>query len=274
MPLPDVTPIHDAVSPDRELRLGVEIEIPLRPEEVKPLTAMGVPSDDEKYRSIELGHAEGGEMTYERIGKHEYGIEARTPPGGVPYYDIPEWYEHSIEEIEDKFGREMEPVGFYGDTTAGLHTHISPLTGFQARKLYELSCEPWMHVFTGSSIASRTPSGENTELFPVFRGGNRYTKYCQLSFNQTYNSVVASCDGAGHYEWRLPEPMHAEQFDLIVEFIARFMNDIDDAAEWAKSIVHRGDNRLTAVKRAQAIDESVSSGDFQTEATRLLDQVS
>lgn len=258
MSLPNLSHQHPEASPEREVRLGVELEIPLRPEGVKPFTAVGQPSDDDRYKSIQLGHARGGQMTYERIGDREYGIEARSPSGGVPYYDIADWYEHSVEEIEDKFGREMEPVGFYGDTTAGLHIHLSPLTEEQARSFYHVSQEPWMKVFCGASLANRDHDGGEVCLFPVSRSdGKRGTNYCEDSFDKWHHSCVNKHrkGGVGHYEWRLPEPMGPDHFDLLVEFIVRFLDNENQAVEWAENVVREGDDRLTSVKRAKSIGQ-------------------
>jgi hypothetical protein len=98
-----------------------------------------------------------------------------------------------------------------------------------------------MQVFACSSIT------ENT--YQVFRDN-----YCRVGeYDSGRYSVVHSCPGSGHYEWRLPEPMTDEHFHLLMEFLDEFMMDEESAIEWAKSLVHDGDERLTSVKRAKEV---------------------
>lgn len=95
-------------------------------------------------------------------------------------------------------------------------------------------------------------------LFPVSRSdGKRGTNYCEDSFDKWHHSCVNKHrkGGVGHYEWRLPEPMGPDHFELLVEFIIRFLDNENRAVEWAENIVREGDDRLTSVKRAKSIGE-------------------
>lgn len=261
MKLPSVEHDHPEASANREVRFGAEIEVPLRPEDAKPLTSVGERSDDREFRDLSLDLP--GQLTHEWIGgsflDKEYGLEARSRDGGVPYYELPEWYRGAIAEIEEKTRRKMEPTGFFGTTTAGVHVHISPITEDQARELWELSGEPWMQVFASTSLAERDIDGSDVDYYPVLRAGRDDRHIKTDKFDCKHDSVVNKHrkGGVGHYEWRLPEPMPPEHFDLIVEFLVRFMDDTDEAAEWAENLVRSGDRRLTAFKRADAIEKEI-----------------
>ena len=136
-----------------------------------------------------------------------------------------------------------EPCGLLSGrgSTAGLHIHFSQATNSQARRLAQVSRQPWMQVFACSSIT------ENNHK--VFRDN-----YCRIDdYDAGRYSVVHSCAGSGHYEWRLPEPMTHEHFHLLMEFLDEFMVDQENAIRWAKSLVNDGDDRLTSVKRAKEV---------------------
>lgn len=151
------------------------------------------------------------------------------------------WYEDVLRDL-NTFDVH-EPCGLLSGrgSTAGLHIHFSHATNSQARRLAQVSRQPWMQVFACSSIT------ENNHK--VFRDN-----YCRIDeYDAGRYSVVHSCAGSGHYEWRLPEPMTHRHFNLLMEFLDRFMIDEEDAIEWAKSIVHDGDDRLTSVKRAKEV---------------------
>lgn len=262
--LPSVTHDHPDASDNRGIRLGVEIEVPFRPRGAEPMTAMGVPSNDKSLHDTELSHPLGGELTHEWIGGQVVdkvrGLEARTPDGGVPYYDLTDWYRCTVKEVEELAGRRMEPAGFFGKTTAGLHVHASPLTYDQAERLWELSQQPWMHVFAGTTIAGKDADGNDVSVFPVVRSGWKDRHLKIEDFDKRHDSCVNKHrkGGTGHYEWRVPEPMPPEHFELVVEFLVRFCDDADSAASWAKSLVQEGDRRITAFQRADALDKPIS----------------
>lgn len=264
--LPQVTHNHPKASENREVRFGVEIEIPFRPPGAKPLVSMGEASDTEVHDGVMLSHPHGGEITHEWIGGpmvdgREDGLEARTPDGGIPYYDLANWYRESIEEIQEITQRNLEPTGFFGDTTAGLHTHISPMTEDQAQRLWEVSQEPFMQVFCGTSIAGRDANGNDIGNYPVVRSGWKARHLKIDDFARGHDSVVNKHrkGGTGHYEWRLPEPTLPDHFDMIVEFLVRFMDDADDGIEWARSRVQEGDRRIVSFQRADALDKDITA---------------
>lgn len=262
----------------RDFKMGAEIEFPTRREGSEPLTSVGV-LREEVAREMDgaIEHSLGGEVTSERIGSLTHGTELRTPDGGIPYRDLPEWYRLTIEEVEERTPYDFEPVGITEGTTAGVHVHVSPITIEQAEKLWELSQEPWIHVFASTSIANDR-NGRDVDFYPVLRSGDGtsgsgFSNYCQLEgFDTNHSSAVNAhrSGGVGHYEWRIPEPMHPENFDLIVKFIAKFMNDPEEAKRWARSLVLQADSRLTSVKRGKAVGLDSIASERDTEATELL----
>lgn len=271
---------------DIDLLLGVELEVPFKPEGHPKGVAKGEPSEIESLEDNEL-HApqEGGEITHELICTNysfqsggascsEYGLEARTPDGGIHYRAIGDWYEATYREIEERFGREIEPTGFYGNGTAGLHTHLSPITEEKADDLFEASKEPFMQVFCSASVAAFTSDGNPDADIPVTRPA-----HCQLPEKRKDNHDCCvnkhRSGGDGHYEWRLPEPMYPDHFRLLVEFIARFVRDTDDGLSFARRLVTEGDERLTAIRRFKKIEpELPDTFQARSETAELLRTVS
>jgi len=247
---------------DINLRLGVELEVPFTPKGAPKGVAKGEPSAIGAVEDNELHEPyEGGEITHELICTNyalrscgadtsEHGLEARTPDGGINYRAIGDWYEATYREIEDRFGREIEPTGFYGDGTAGLHTHLSPIDERIADELFRFSKEPEAKVFACSSIAAFTSDGEFDP-----DGGVKRPGHCEMPATRQDNHDCCvnkhRSGGGGHFEWRLPEPMYPDHFRLLVDFIARFVRNPDEGKRFARDLVAEGDERLTAVRRAK-----------------------
>jgi hypothetical protein len=159
--------------------------------------------------------------------------------------DAPHWYADAIDHIEAEYGVEHQPTGLMEHgSTAGLHIHLSELSNWKARELYELSQTPWAKVLFCSSIAT----GTDAVAWPVFRGG----RHCRMEYGGSRYSVVNS-RGRGHYEWRLPEPMSREHLEVLVRFLRLFEQDTEEAIRYAQEILDDADERITAVKRAEAV---------------------
>lgn len=255
-----------------EVSIGVELEYPAKKEGQEKFLGIGEAVDfSTRYPGREINHHLGGEITHERIGGSVHGMEIRTGNGGLPFDDIKSWYRSVLHEIEQETGRTMEPVGVMGETTAGLHIHISPLSEVQAERLFEFSKQPWMWVFASTTVANNNAYKADT-CAPVLRSrmeDNLYTDYCQLEFNNRHSSVVNSRRD-GRYEWRLPEPMTTEHFELLMDFIKKFILNAGDAQRWVRELVRNGDRRLTAVRRAKKVGIDELMANPQTEATRHL----
>jgi hypothetical protein len=261
-------------SKEMGLMMGVEIEVPITPDEVEKGIEKGKPSDGFDVTDQTLHEPfEGGSVNSELIccdyfggrdygaDTREHGIEARTPDGGIHYRAIGDWYEAAWNELEERFGP-IEPTGYYGGGTAGLHTHVSPITEEQANALYEFSKTAHAKVFCCTSVAR--------DDCDVLRPGH-------CDFPEERDEYHDCCvnkhrsGGEGHYEWRLPEPMYPDHFRLLVEFIARFMRDTSDGMEFARRLVMDGDERITSIRRARKC--GISDVPADNEAARLLKTV-
>lgn len=258
-----------------EIRAGVEIEYPL---------STGVKFQSSGGDSRRVGHEMegiiehdlGGEVTTERIGGRDRGTELRTSDGGIPFEYIEEWYVGVLDEVNERTGHEMEPTGLYESTSAGIHFHLSPISESKAKDLYRLSQEPWMHVFCCSSLAKTNARNQPFDKYPVMRSGDGgVSNYCRMDFSRGHSSVVNQRGRSRdmHYAWRLPEPMTREHFGLLVEFVARFIEDVDGAAEWAHDLVMSGDERLTSIQRANAIGADILVSPDKNEVTNLLAEI-
>lgn len=262
---------------DIELMLGVELEVPFKPEGHPKGVAKGVPSEVGSLDDNELHEPqEGGEITHELIATKpscEHGLEARTPDGGIHYRAIGDWYAAAYREIEERFEREIEPTGFYGNGTAGLHTHLSPISERKADELFRFSKTAEAQVFCSASVAAFTSDGNPECDVPVTRPA-----HCQMPDSRRNNHDCCvnkhRSGGEGHYEWRLPEPMYPDHFRLLVDFIARFMRNPDDGKQFVRELVMEGDERLTAIRRFKKIEtELPEQFHARSEAAELLTTV-
>lgn len=228
------------MSISNNLTVGVEVEYPVSQEHHPTMSRPAFGSFD-LHSDLErdFGHRlhNGGEITYDGT----VGLEVVSDRLDVDR--AAQWYGETLYEVS-KY-KSHEPTGSLTGrgSTAGLHIHLSELSPEKARELARISREPFMQVFACTSLTeNRTMS--------LFRGDN----YCYIDeFDSGRYSVVHSCAGTGHWEWRLPEPMTEEHFALLMEFLSRFKDDTADAARWVRELVEAGDDRLTSVKRAKAI---------------------
>lgn len=229
---------------ETDLRLGVEIEYPKVDDGERLVNRGGSTSSLQTH--LNTVDAPDARPVYDAT----VGLEIVSEP--LPPEDVPSWYAGVVNTIEENHKREYQPVGLMrGGNTAGTHVHVSPLTQDEAVELAELSSEPWLQVLFCSSIAKNADSGEIT--WPVFRGG----RYCQLHYadgsrGDDHYAVVNRC-GHDHYEWRLPEPMVKEHVEILVNFLALFKQDTELAIEYAQEKLDDGDDRITSVRRAEAI---------------------
>jgi len=226
---------------NNSLDVGIELEYPTVAGNERSATFTNRASDScDMYDAVDadyMGWPQGGSITYDGT----VGLELTSPQ--ISIQEAPSWYEDSLYELEKYEAH--EPTGMMTNgsrgSTAGLHIHMSELSEEQARMLAEISAEPYMQVFACSTVTDQDRA--------VFRDN-----YCNISeFDRQRYSVVHSCRGSGHWEWRMPEPMTAEHFGLLMEFLDRFSKDMHDAAQWAKGLVESGDDRLTAIRRADAL---------------------
>lgn len=248
-------------TPD-DLIVGPEVEYPVAQGDSTSFTQPADDSNDfksEYQREHDTAWAAGGSLVYDGT----VGAEI-SPRSGIPTGRARDWYRETIEYAED-FGYPHEPVGriHQGGSTAGLHIHLSPISEEQARRLFDMSREPWMKVFVCSSLHEEYSSSR--PYYKVFR-----YNYC--SFGDGFgdgNAVRPRASRNGHYEWRVPEPMTVEHFDLVMEFLERFVRDADDAREWAVGLVEDADERITAIKRAREIGLTDEQFESDEEATIL-----
>lgn len=247
---------------DEPLRVGIELEFPVRADD-RPLTnyaETGVTREEVRdhtdgNRKFDL-ESVGGTCTHEgfMLGGPS-GLEARTPHGGLPVDEIPAWYELTIEELESRFDVEFEPCGLLREgehtiATVGLHTHLSPLTYDEAQRLYELSRQSWFQVFCGSSV-TRTEAPVTRE---PYAGSN-----LRMEMGHGKGPVIGRRSDA-HYEWRLPEPMLPENLELLCQFLDRFVEDFQNAENFAREYVEGGSDSVTSIRRAREVGGVTTDG--------------
>lgn len=201
--------------------------------------------DGEEY---ELGGYVGGDPT---VGTEIVSGPEPGQTGGISTERARTWYRDSIDIASGEHGFAHEPCGRIdkGSSTAGLHLHLSPLSIEQAQDLYRLCEEPWFKVFVCSSITD----DEDQPYLNVFR--NAYVNFNGLERGH-HGAVNFVNPDEGHWEWRLPEPMTEDHFDLLMEFLDRWRDNRTAGREWARDLVMDGDDRITAYQRLDAINFS------------------
>lgn len=223
---------------DSNLRMGIEVEYPGRSPGDELYVARGRGTSGLADQIRTWPSSIGGRATYDGTVGLEV-VSDRLHPA-----DAPQWYEATIEHVTEEWDTAYQPVGLMrSGSTAGMHIHLSPLSSDQARRLYDISQEPWAKVLFCSSIAN---SGDSAS-WPVFRGG----RYCRMNYSNNRYSCV-NHRGGDHYEWRLPEPVALGHMEIIVKFLRIFEDSPDEAVRYAQAILDEGDDRITAIKRAEA----------------------
>lgn len=224
--------------------IGVEVEL-ADSKENRPTYRL--PGENSEYVLNEhrdgLGNWHNATVTYDGT----VGTEIVMPqPRDIN--DSPErWFDSVLNEAREAHGLTYEPCGLIdGGNSVGLHIHLSPLTDQQAQDLFRASQTDWMKVFACSSLTD--------DDHRVFRS----TRYCDtdggIYDGNRYTAVREVNSMEDHYEWRLPEPVDREHFELLMEYLRRFSKSPSDANEWAKGLVEDADDRLVSIKRANEIE--------------------
>ena len=253
-----------ATNLDSNLQIGLEVEYPISDGE--QMVGRGEPSNGLLDRIHNWPSEIGGRAVYDGT------VGTEVVSDVLDIEDAESWYGSTIEHIEVEYGDRFEPTGLMTDgSTAGLHVHISEISRSTAQDLADISSEPWAQILFCSSIA-RNSNG--SLQWPVFRGG----RYCDLQFGSGHYHVVNE-RGGGHYEWRLPEPVLPEHVGIIMRFLDLFVQDRDSAIDYAQEMLDDVDNRITAIRRAEAvgmdIDErpTVARERFESDPESFYDEV-
>jgi hypothetical protein len=223
---------------DSDLTIGIEVEYPGMSRGDEKFVNRGESTND--LSDIPWPGTIGGRAVYDGT----VGLEVVSDR--LQLADATNWYKDVIEHVEEEHNRKHQPVGLMkGSSTAGLHIHLSSLSRSQARELYEISQTPWAKVLFCSSIAMDNESA----TWPVFRGGS----YCRMNFDSSGRYDCINSRGNGHYEWRMPEPMIGDHMEILVKFLRLFEESPDMAREYAQEVLDDGDDRITAIRRAEAV---------------------
>jgi hypothetical protein len=233
-----------------DIKYGVELEIPKAATMENHLRQEGAPLAEGE---LPAEAPDDTEWTYEWIGGRPkvYGYEARTTTEFTDAY-IGAWYSELLAAIYQTLDTGFEPCGIHGDTTAGLHLHLSPISDDTAELLHDVSQEPWMQVLACSSIAGYDYDGNELHKYPVLRSEDSgKTDYCR--FGQRRNGCIRERSHT-HYEWRLPEPMIAPNFHHLINVVEILVRKgADDARERAEAIFEASPEDITSIRRARML---------------------
>lgn len=237
-------PVDFDTNPNRSsLEVGIELEYPRLGDNAEKYVDRGRNSNQLRREVAHVGRGDAA-PTYDGT----VGLEVVSDV--LSLSDLEGWYLDVLDYLREEHNERYQPTGLMdGGSTAGLHIHVSRLSESQARELYEMSQEPWLQVLFCTSIA--VDDGQPT--WPVFRGGS----YCRLNYDSRRYDVVNS-RGGGHYEWRLPEPMNREHIEILQEFLRAFEQSPEAAREYGQEILDEGDDRITSIRRAEAVGMDIN----------------
>lgn len=230
-----------------DLQIGIEVEYPKQSPSDELFVHRGGSTSSLQSAIDRLPRSYDASPVYDGT----VGLEIVSDP--LDLADAKNWYTDVIEYVEDEYGEYYQPVGLMKrGSTAGTHIHISSINESKAQALAELSKEPWLQVLFCSSIARN----DDSLTWPVFRGG----QYCDLHYSPTGGHyAVVNRRGSGHYEWRLPEPMVPEHMEILTKFLRAFEQSVDAAIEYGQEVLDDGDDRITAIKRAEAVGMDIET---------------
>lgn len=236
--------------------IGVELEYPVASDETEVPVSEPHTSNrlNDQYNGsyhggdeVPAGDAPNGIMTSDHVGAEIVSdvLDIHTTEPEV-------WYTETIKTAEAD-GHPFAANG-RGETSFGLHMHISSLDNDQRDFLYEMACEPWMRLFVCSSMSDSSADpwrhgGVTSRHFgPGPNGG-------QNSMLNDYSGRGQAADNSGHYEWRLPEPMLPSNFAMVMHFLRLIsLGEFEEARSYGKGRVEEADRRLTSVQQFMALD--------------------
>lgn len=159
--------------------------------------------------------------------------------------EIGHWYVDTLDLVEDEFRVPHEPCGKLERSTAGMHVHMSDLSEADAKLIQELSAQRWFQSFVCTSVAYSYKQ--------VYRGGG--TSLPDPHEPHDGRGCIHQVGrGSQHYEWRLPEPMTREHFQLFADFLTMLsQGDVRDAINYTRDLVNEADSRVTSFARAEAV---------------------
>lgn len=245
---PELTDASSGVTIDDSTELdtiGIELEYPVaETTEDIPVayscTSRNLRDEVGRQSSVPAGNAPYGTMTSDHVGAEiiSQQLDLHTTAPEV-------WYNQTINYAQE-LGYPFSPSG-HGETSFGLHMHMSDLSEEKAREMTELSREHWFRLFVCTSL--------DEESADPWRHGGLSSSDMEGRRNGFRASGIMNNYGTGHYEWRLPEPMYPEHLAMVMHFLRLVESDgVDAARDYAYDAVHSGDERLTAVKQFQVLD--------------------
>jgi len=228
---------------DSDLRVGIELEFPRMGHGDEFLADRG--NDSSRLQSEVCDHGLPPHLEARPTYDGTVGLEIVSDVLDVA--DASNWYYEVLDYMRGEYNADLQPTGLMANgSTAGLHIHVSSLSESEARELARISETPWAKVLFCSSIATHN----DETAWPVFRGGS----YCRMGnglHDGRYSVVNARSNG--HFEWRMPEPMHPDHVQILQKFLAFFHEDPSIARDYAQELLDDADDRITAIKRAEKV---------------------
>lgn len=195
----------------------------------------------------------GGELQREHTG-----VEIPSAQLDLHSMEPEVWYNGIINELEAA-GHPFAASGA-GDTNFGLHTHLSELPPEDAQGLFDMSQEHWFRIFVCSSVMPESADpwrhgGVSSMEIDPHTNTEFDGQYVVNARENRFDDSVPDRQ-AGHFEWRLPEPMMPEHFQLFMRFCRILsLEGHAEAKAFARDLVEAGDDRLTAIRQYRMYKE-------------------
>lgn len=245
LPEIEVESVTDGSRNSKPDHIGVEFEYPVAVGDTIP-AAEGDCSDGlwNDYRLTDESRGDNwiSDLDYAgAIGSDHTGAEIRSGIMDIQSEEPNVWYRESIRKSEES-GYPFAATG-YGETIFGLHQHISPIRKELTEEIAQMCSNEWARVFFCSSISRET-------LDPWRHGGVR-------SPESPWRGPRAGGIEEDRWEFRLPEPVLPDHFDLMMEFWRKLAaGGFPEARDFAREAVMSRDERLTPIVQYQQLAES------------------
>lgn len=229
--------------------IGVELEYPVAEDPSTGSASRSRGLRDHFQSSSRPGWLSDFEGDSGYMGSDHTGAEITSGILNLHTTEPEVWYQESI-NVSEEYGAPFGATG-RGDTNFGLHMHVSDISDAQVEEIADACSNEWARVFFCTSIDEQSADpwrhgGVHNPGNP-FRGPRRDDNTDQ------------------HYEFRLPEPMLPEHFQLVMNFWRLVEDESAEAAiDYARELVHDRDERLTAIQQYQSLRDRLE--DWPNEA--------
>lgn len=235
------------------LRVGCELEVPLAQQ-----GGYKRKCGKDSHGIVDSAYIGGPERSFTRREmKYDSTVGLEITSDALDIEKMKKWYRYVFLHVDHVHRKQIEPTGRLDNgSTAGLHQHLSPIGKDVAEELYNFSWGNLAKLCFCTSFVLRDLKAD-LEL-NCFRGGN----YCDMYFDHGHYSVVNCAsrhdskfdEDDEHWEWRLPEPMEPDNYDVMMDFLGLwYARSLGTAEKWLREVFQKRPQMFTSLNRLASI---------------------